>query len=63
MQLNVQFSDASDQTIVAFFGSPQDPDVYPNLGLVNDSDSRWKTYYDAQSGMVKAYLPAPTNQV
>ncbi len=58
--LNVQFSDASEEIIVSYFGSPQDPAVYQNLGTVDTSDPRWKTYFDAQADWVKPYLPAPT---
>lgn len=57
--LNVQFFDGSDTTIVSYFGGPQDPSIYENQGLVETSDPRWKTYYDAQGAFGQQYLPAP----
>lgn len=57
--LNVQFSDNAEETIIGYFASPQDPTVWPNMGTVETTDARWKTYYDAQSDISKMYLPAP----
>jgi hypothetical protein len=57
--LNVQFSDSTGATIMAYFASPQDPKAFANQGTVDTSDERWKAYYDAQLPMIQQYLPAP----
>lgn len=57
--INIQFADASKATIVAFFGSPQDPQVFPNQGTVEAADARWKTYYDTQSLFAQMGMPKP----
>lgn len=57
--INVQFSDDTETTVVGFFGSPQDPNFYPNIGEIDSSDPRWKSYYDNQPAWVQQYLPAP----
>jgi hypothetical protein len=58
--VNVQFSDDTQATIVAYFASPQDSDFYQNMGAVETSDPRWKTYYDFQSDYLQQYLPRPS---
>jgi hypothetical protein len=58
--LNVQFSDSSGATIIGYFGAPQAPTVWENMGTVEASDARWKTYYDSQPAVLQPYLPAPT---
>jgi hypothetical protein len=57
--LNVQFSDATETTIVSYFGSPQDPVAWPNQGAVDASDERWKIYFDSQPPITQRLLPAP----
>tara|TARA_Y100000114_G_C11512752_1_gene209763 strand:+ start:85 stop:270 length:186 start_codon:yes stop_codon:yes gene_type:complete len=57
--LYVQFYDSSEQEIIALFGGPQDPDVFPNQGTVDTSDTRWKAYYDKQDAFIKTLLPKP----
>lgn len=59
--VNVQFSDSTEATIVSYFGSPQDSDVYANYAEIGTSDARWKTYYEAQSAFVQQYLPPPAS--
>lgn len=58
-QIDVQFADDSDTVIVSYFGAPQDPSNFPNLGTVDVSDERWKTYFAVQPPWVQPYLPAP----
>lgn len=53
----VQFSDDTATTIISCFSCPQDPEVWPNQGAVESNDSRWKTYYDAQSSFIQGFLP------
>jgi hypothetical protein len=57
--MNVQFSDSTDQTIIAAFAVAQDPAYYTNLGTVDTSDPRWKTYYDSLPEFAQAGWPAP----
>jgi hypothetical protein len=57
--LCVQYSDTTEAVIVSYFGSPQDPSVYPGYGTVETSDARWKTFYDSEPFM-QSGLPAPT---
>jgi hypothetical protein len=58
--LNVQFSDASETAIISYFGSPQDAEVWRDVGEVESSDPRWKAYYDAQLISIQEVLPLPT---
>ncbi|WP_460163681.1 hypothetical protein [Pseudomonas sp. S2_F03] len=37
----VQYSGASEESIIAVFAGPQDPEVWPNLGVVEDDDPRY----------------------
>jgi hypothetical protein len=37
----VQFADSAQGAIQSVFGCPQDPDVYPNQGEVEDDDPRY----------------------
>ena len=41
MEKHVQFADESKKVIVSEFNSPQDPDVYDNLGQVKEEDERY----------------------
>lgn len=43
--IHVQFSNEQKKTIVAVFGSPQDPDFYDHLGEVDSNDDRLIDYY------------------
>lgn len=55
----VQFSDAQSATIESYFSCPQDPSVYPNLGTIQSTDPRWKTFYDSMESMAQSCLPGP----
>jgi hypothetical protein len=61
--INVQFSDATDATIIAYFGCPQNATVYPNQRTVTTSDARWATFYDALPASAQQGLPAPTSSL
>jgi hypothetical protein len=58
--INVNFSDSTQTTIVAFFGCTQDASIFPNQGTVDASDARWKAFYEAQPIYARGLLPAPT---
>lgn len=57
--LNVQFSDSSEELIVAYFAGRQDPEHYPNTGVVTPDDPRWIAYLEALPEPIKAMLPNP----
>ena len=42
----VQFASPAEETVVAVFAGPQDPDVYPNQGEVEDDDPRYLAFID-----------------
>jgi len=58
-QINVQFSDASQTTVIAYLGSPQDPVHFHNQGQIEASDPRWKVYYDSLPPAMQEGLPEP----
>ncbi len=43
--LYVQFSDSTEATIVSVWTVAQDPAVYPNQGVIQSNDARYKTWY------------------
>ena len=61
--LNVQFADATEQAIVSYFNSQQDPDAWPNYGTVESSDPRWSAYFKAQNAFMQQFLPAPDGYI
>lgn len=56
--LNVQFSDATQEIVLAYFGCPQDENAFPNQGTVAVSDARWKTFYASLPAMMQDALTA-----
>lgn len=40
----VQFEDSNNLRIIACFSCAQDADGYPNQGIVEESDDRYKSY-------------------
>ncbi|MBJ9624616.1 hypothetical protein [Burkholderia multivorans] len=59
MELCVQFENDSMESIISYFGSPQDESVYQNAGLVLASDSRWNKFYEALPEQAKRGVPVP----
>lgn len=57
--LNVQFADNAEAIIISYFGAPQNSSVYENVGTVDTSDAKWKTYFESQPVWAQPYLPAP----
>lgn len=57
--LNVQFSDATEETIVSYFGAPQDPEIWCDCGVLDASDARWAKFYNSLPPMSQAGLPTP----
>lgn len=56
--LNVQFTDSTSQVIASYFGSPQDPAVFPNQGVISSTDPRWATFRNSFPAVMLATLPA-----
>lgn len=40
----VTFQDATEAVVTGYYASPQDPDLYPNLGEIEDDDPRYLSY-------------------
>ena len=40
----VQFSDETQTVVIGFFGAPQDPEIWPNMDEVEESDPRYLAY-------------------
>lgn len=59
-EINVSFSDATEATITSYFACPQDPGVWPNQGVMQSSDARWKTFYETLPANAAQFLPAPS---
>lgn len=59
MDLYVQFEDDSEENVVAYFMSEQDPALYQNIGLITSSDPRWLNYLESQPAFVQEVLPKP----
>lgn len=47
MTVYVQFSDSTKTKIIAVFGSPQDPDNYPNYMEIEESDTALYPVYES----------------
>jgi hypothetical protein len=58
----VQFSDATEVSIVAVFANPQGAET-PNQGTVTPSDARWAAFYAMLPASVQASLTPPTTPV
>lgn len=48
MDVFVQFADVSKKVVIAQFGCAQDPDVYPNQGVIADDDPRYAAFLGKQ---------------
>ncbi|MDR5757035.1 hypothetical protein [Caballeronia sp. LZ035] len=57
--INVQFSNSNETAIISFFCSPQDPTDWPNQGVVEATDSRWKDFFNSLPGESQRALPVP----
>lgn len=55
----VQFSDESEQVVVASFSSPQDESTWPNQGVIDASDERWHEYYFSLPEFFRLGMPVP----
>ncbi|UVL42556.1 hypothetical protein LOY55_10840 [Pseudomonas sp. B21-040] len=60
MSMYVNFSEPEHITITAYFTSIQDPDYWPNQGVVESDDPRWSVFYNQQPEFIQGFLPTPT---
>ena len=59
--INIMFEDETEAKIVGYFGSPQNPEEYPNQGVVSTSDPRWRAYWEATPEPARRWIPEPTD--
>lgn len=59
--INVQFADSTQAVIISYFAGPQDPDVWPNQGVIDASDARWAAFYKIFSGQIQTGMPIPSS--
>ncbi|SPA44825.1 conserved hypothetical protein [Cupriavidus taiwanensis] len=57
--MHVQFETSEETRIISYFASPQDAEVWPNIGEVQQDDVRWAAFYDAQPESALTMLPPP----
>ena len=58
-EINISFADRTEQVIVSYFASPQDPELHPNIGIVLTSDLRWRAFYESLPEQMSSWLPVP----
>jgi hypothetical protein len=58
--INVQFSDASQSKIAAFFAVAQEQIDWPNQGVLDTADARWETFYKSLATVSQNGLPDPS---
>jgi hypothetical protein len=58
-KVNIQFSDSTQDVVIAYFSNAQDEAAYPNQGVLDLSDARWKAFYDSHTPFLQSLLPAP----
>ncbi|WP_175994886.1 hypothetical protein [Burkholderia vietnamiensis] len=57
--VNVQFSDATEETVIGYASSAQPLIAWPYQGAIDTSDSRWATYYSSKDAQSQIGLPIP----
>lgn len=57
--MHVQFDGPKHEKIVSYFFSEQDPNCFSNLGEVDESDQRYRDFYDSLSVIDKIGMPEP----
>jgi hypothetical protein len=60
MLINVLFTDSTKTVVQGYFGSPQDPEAWPNQGQIDTSDPLWEAYYNSLPKEMRDGLPVPT---
>jgi hypothetical protein len=63
MTIYVNFTDGKQTAINATFGCPQDPEVWPNQGTVEEDDARWLAYFSTLDSLTRSMLPTPPGWV
>ncbi|VVD74288.1 hypothetical protein PCO31010_00788 [Pandoraea commovens] len=57
--IHCQFSDATEQSIIAVFGTQQDPGHYPSQGAIPSDDERYIAYFDSLGSSMQQYMIKP----
>ncbi|OWS76287.1 hypothetical protein CBW22_07440 [Pantoea sp. VS1] len=60
MDIYVQFSDEKQTLIVSIFSCAQDPEIWPNQGIVDESDPRYKDYWNGMDMLTRMGMPTPS---
>ncbi|KVM66026.1 hypothetical protein WJ61_30640 [Burkholderia ubonensis] len=60
--INVQFSDATESTIIGYSACRQPDDTWPHQGEIATSDSRWSTYFASKDTESQRGLPIPASE-
>jgi hypothetical protein len=58
-KLYVGFSTEDKTVVTGCYPDPQSLDVVPYQDVIDTSDQRWATYYEALPEMMKQFFPAP----
>ncbi|MDN7676681.1 hypothetical protein QZM22_30440 [Burkholderia oklahomensis] len=58
-----QFSDSDEKVIVAIFASEQDQEAFPNQAEIDESDPRYKAYFDALPVFAQEMLEPPSSSL
>ncbi|ENH6339742.1 hypothetical protein ABWH74_003098 [Burkholderia vietnamiensis] len=59
-EVNVAFSTADEEAIIACMATPQSTALFPYQGKVSTSDPRYATFYDAYPAL-QPMMPAPNS--
>ncbi len=57
-QINVQFSDSTETTVIACFGCAQDPTAWPNQGVISTTDARYLAFVNPPATAASAAAAA-----
>ena len=61
MNVNVQFSDSTENTVIAYFGCQQDHSIYPNQAVIDSNDPRFQAFLKLTSAMADRLAMAGIN--
>lgn len=57
--IHAQFTGADLKVMQGWFGSPQDPDIWPNQADIETTDSRYNDWYFSQPEGLRWMSPDP----
>lgn len=53
----VEFTDSTESAIASVFSSQQDPKYYANQGTVDETDARYKAFYESLPAFAQEGFP------